>query len=573
MSDGILGERYLATRQRLSGLIQGILSLARQCGAQPAPALDSWSTELGRPFRILACGEINAGKSTLLNALCGHPLCPAGVLPVTQDFHYYRHGEIRRDARPHECLHENFRPLDFLRNFELIDSPGLNNGNAEHLDMLTQLITEVDLVLCVFPVANPWTAATWDFIGKTAGGLPGRVALIIQQADLREPADLDVILGHVADLSRKRLGHELPTFAVSGMLALDAMRANPRDHSSIKASNIPQLADFISQHICLSPARLGLLETWRGHVADALRKLEDHIEDQNRDIIGHTRFVSGVEHEIELIREEFITRLPSHLASVAQVFQSEAAGISRLLHRRLRALPSFLRLFAGDHTGQQVETAFINRLQVTIEAVATKDGSEVVAACSDHWNELVASVRETMHWDLQAASPIEETLATARSHFIQRLGSAAEQGVGNLKVRNRLDKDLRRRNLALRAFTTATLLLTTAGAVCGALGLPWLPVILCSFAAIFLAGGVLVAWLTRRTITRDFRARLLDTCGAFAATLHSDYADALSEVFRSYAKALDPLHQHLAGEKAAIEPRLRRWQELFLTLKAIEQDW
>ena len=31
-------------------------------------------------------------------------------------------------------------------------------------------------------------------------------------------------------------------------------------------------------------------------------------------------------------------------------------------------------------------------------------------------------------------------------------------------------------------------------------------------------------------------------------------------------------HLHLVSEKLAIEPRLKRWQELFLTLKAIEQD-
>ena len=36
--------------------------------------------------------------------------------------------------------------------------------------------------------------------------------------------------------------------------------------------------------------------------------------------------------------------------------------------------------------------------------------------------------------------------------------------------------------------------------------------------------------------------------------------------------ALAAVRTHLAKEKLAVEPRLKRWQDLFLTLKAIEQD-
>ena len=207
-----------------------------------------------------------------------------------------------------------------------------------------------------------------------------------------------------------------------------------------------------------------------------------------------------------------------------------------------------------------------------VEAVAEKDGEEVVDACSDHWDDLGERVKTNMGIDLAAADPIENTLATARKRFVTRLGRSARQGIGNLKVRNQLDKDLRRRNLALKSFVFMTLLLTTAGATCGALGLPWAPAILCGLAALFLLGGILTAIATRKSITREFRQRLLDTCGAFASTLHSDYEEALRIVFRDYAASLTNVRTHLAREKLAIEPRSKRWQELFLTLKAIEQE-
>ena len=306
--------------------------------------------------------------------------------------------------------------------------------------------------------------------------------------------------------------------------------------------------------------------------AAALRTVEDRIEEQTRGINSHTRFIGDVEREIDDIREKFVDRLPRHLASVAQVFQTEAVWGTRLLRRRLQALPSIIRLFSGDRTGPEMESLFIQRLQSAVEDVAEQDGGEVANACHAHWLDLGQRVKSVMGVDLTATEPIEETLATAKKRFVTRLGRAARQGIGNLKVRNQLDKELRRRNLALKSFVFMTLVLTIAGATCGALDVAWLPLILCGLAALFLTCGIMAAWATRKSITRDFQQRLLDTCGAFASTLHSDYEEALRIVFRDYAASLANLRTRLAREKLAVEPRLRRWQELFLTLKAIEQE-
>jgi hypothetical protein len=431
--------------------------------------------------------------------------------------------------------------------------------------LLADLAAEADFVLCVFPVSNPWSAATWDFISSLPIEVQERTVLVIQQADLREESDLGVIRGHMADLSLKRLGRELPTFAVSAKLACEPGR--------IKESGLQALMDFISSAICESPRRRALLDHWRSRSAAALRAVEDHIDDQNRANNQHGRFIDGIEREIEDMRAHFVARLPRHLENVAAVFETEAVGVSRLLHRRLGALASMLRLFTMDRTGQGMEAVFIERLGQTIDAVAEKDGGEVANACAEHWQELGGRVQEAIGIPLESAESIDQTLASARQRFIRRLGGAAREGIGSLKVRTRLDKDLRARNVALRSFLVMTLVLTTAGAACGAIGVPWLPAVFCGLAALFLTGGVVVAWITRRTITRDFRDRLLDTCGAFASTLHSDYEDALRAVFHEYASALGELRTRLAREKLAIEPRLKRWQELFLTLKAIEQDW
>lgn len=570
----MFGERYFAARRRLSDLMLGIAQLAAESRTDLHSQLPLAEIEsgLGPPFFFAVCGEVNAGKSTLINALLGSDLCRVHTLPETARISGYQFGTPAHDQEISPLHHIHFRPHPLLRDFHLLDTPGTNSPLQGHQEITAQLLPAADLILFVFPVSSPWTAATWNFISELPAALLTRAVLIIQQADQREPGDIRVILGHMADLSQKRLGQLLPIFAVAGKSAFEAKRSTPFARERFAKSGFPELEAHISSTVCGSPARRKLLETWRSQAARTLHAVEDHIDTQARGLQTQSRFLDTTEREIDNIRERFVLRLPSHLTEVAEVFETEAIWVSRILHRRLAALPSFVRLFLGDRSGQEMEGLFSERLHGAVEAVAEKDGVEVVAFCRSHWDELGARVKQAMAVDLGSAAPLEATLATAKSRFILRLGRAARQGIGDLKVRHQLDKDLRRRTLALKSFTTTALLLTTAGGVCGGLGIPWAPGILCGLAGGFLLSGILTAWITRKSITAEFQNRLLDTCGSFAITLKTDYEEALRIVFQDYATSLTAVRAHLAQEKLAIEPRLKHWQDLFLTLKAIEQD-
>ena len=574
MSESLFGERYFATRERLADVMRGIADLAGETHTDLQALLpqEALNPELRNPLLFVVCGEVNAGKSSLINGLFGRDLCRVNILPETHRVLFYQYGSPARDVEVVPLLEERFRPIDFLKKFSIIDTPGTNSAVQGHQEITARFLPAADFILFVFPVTNPWAAATWDAISRVPQECLSRVVLIIQQSDQRDPADIQVILGHMADLAMKRIGQVPPIFAVSGKLAYDSKQSSPFRMDKLKASGILAIEDFISETICQSPSRRQALEVWRGKAAAALRLIEDRIEDQTRSLNTQSRFIEQVEREIDQIREQFVKRLPTHLAGVAEVFETEGIWVTRLLRKRLRALPSLLRLFTGDRTGSEMETVFIDRLQAAVEAVAEKDGGEVVNACEDHWEDLGARVKQAMGIDLNAADPIDETLALAKNRFVTRLGRAACQGIGSLKVRNQLDKELRRRNLALKSFLSVALVLIITGASCGALGVPWLPGILCGVALLFLTGGILAAWATRNAISRDFQERLLDTCGAFASTLPADYEEALRVVFRDYAVSINNVRTHLAHEKLAIEPRLKRWKDLFLTLKAIEQE-
>lgn len=574
MSQANFGERYFASRERISQVVGGIMDLARDT----ATALDgsltatAFEKDLGAPFLFVVCGEVNAGKSSLLNGLFGRELCKVNILPETDRVIWYRHGAPPRDIATTPSLEERYRPIEFLRDFNLVDTPGTNSVVKGHQEITQRFLPVADLILFVFPVTNPWGAATWNLISSLPEECHARCAFIIQQADQRESADLKVITQHMSDLSVKKIGVTPPIFAVSGKKAIEAKRAGAFAGRAYEESGFPAFEEFISRRVCDSPERRAALNTWRNHAAAALRKIEDRIEEQTRVLGDQNHFLASLENEIDAMRERLVARLPRHLAGVAEVFETEAVWVTRSLRKSLGFFRSVFRIFVGDRTGSHTESLFIDRLRTAVEAVAESDGADIVAACRSHWDELDARVKEAIGKGIDEQEPIDENLAQARRRFVQRIGRAAHQAINNLHVRKELEADLRRRNLALKSFTATTLLFLIAGATCGILGFQWLPLIFCAFAALFASGGAVIALITRRRISRDFQSSLLDTCASFADTLRADYEEALRIFFHDYTTCLNSIRKHLANRKLAIEPKLTRWHDLFLTLKSIEQD-
>ena len=574
MSQVNFGERYFATRERISQVVKGIKSLAEETHTELGDSLstDAFDRDLGTPFLFIVCGEVNAGKSSLINGLFGRELCAVNILPETDRVIWYRFGTPPRDVTTTPSLEERYRPIEFLRDFNLVDTPGTNSVVKGHQEITERFLPVADLILFVFPVTNPWGAATWNLISRLPAECHSKVAFIVQQADQRGEEDLRIIVQHMADLSTKRIGVVPKIFPVSGKLAFEAKRAGSLGKNDYSKSGFPALEEFISSRVCDSADRRSALQTWRTHASTALCRIEDRIEDQTRILGDQHHFLESLEGEIDSMREGLVARLPSHLTGVAEVFETEAVWVSNSLRKSLGVLRSLFRVFVGDRTGSETETLFIDRLRTAVEDVAESDGRDVVTACRDHWKKLGVRVKESIGADIEDATQVEEKLEQARIRFVNRIGRAAHQGIGNLHVRKDLERETRRRNLALKSFTATTLLFLIFGATCGIFAFPWLPFIACGIALVFSAGGIFIAITTKWKITRQFKKSLLDTCGIFAETLRTDYEDALRIFFQDYTTCLNSIRKHLSREKLAIEPKLGRWHDLFLTLKSIEQD-
>ena len=563
------GERYFAVRDRLSELLSWIGSLADEVGLEAEP--DHPQPVLSQPVLIAVIGEVNAGKSSLLNALVGEELCPAGPVPLTAEVRVYRHGG-EGDHPVEPLLLECRRTSEFLRNFDLLDSPGTNARNSSHAAILEPFLEHADIVLVVFTAENPWTAATWDAVSRLSPEALARTALVVQRIDLKQPPDIPIILGHMRDLSVKRVGHVLPIFPVAARHAIDAKQAEPVNPELWSSSRFSDFEHFISERICESMERRQLLHDGWHHAARTLRRLEARFDVQRRGMEDDAWFLSSIEREMDGLRDSSLEAAPQALGAALERYRSEVDAVVRQLRSRLGWWRSLARIFTGDGSAAEIETTFAARMQEVATGFGRDDAARLADACAAHWESVRPRVKERMGFEPGICAVAGPAREEGIERFVARLEKAVPQALTGLRVRGVLDPLIRRRNASLKGLTAIGLLLAIAAGTCGLLSLQQPAMFLLGGSLLVFVLAAIAGWITRARIAAGYKDRLQAGATTFAEGLKSDHGEAIRLLFRDYSSSLIEVRRQLAKEKAALQPRLERSNSLYIALKSVELD-
>lgn len=563
------GERYFAVRDRLSELLGWIGDLAGEVALEEEP--DHPVPNLSRPILIAAIGEINSGKSTLLNALAGADICPSGPVPITNEVRLYRYG-WGADRSPQELLVECKREVEYLRNFELLDTPGTNAKLNGHAQIAEPFLEHADLVLVVFTAENPWTAATWDAVSRLSAEALSRTALVVQRADLKQAQDIPIIMGHMRDLSMKRLGVVLPIFPLSARFALEAKSGETADREVWTASRFSDFEHFISERICDSMDRRQVLHDAYHHAARKIRRLESLFDVQRRGMQDDGYFLSNIEREMDALRDASLEAAPEAMAIALERYRSEVDRVVRSLRTRLGWWRSLARLFAGDGVAAEVESTFAAKMQEVAIGFAKDDAARLIEDCERHWKTVGPRVVERMGLEPGPCAVAGADREQVITRFVARLEKAVPRALSNLRVRGVLDPFMRRRNASLKGFTGIGLVLAIAAGACGTFAMQQLAlVLLFASVAVFVLAAV-ISWITAARIASAYKDRLAAGGTNFAEGLKADHGEAIRFLFRDYSSSLIEVRRQLAAAKAALQPRLERSNSLYIALKSVELD-
>ncbi|SKA89874.1 50S ribosome-binding GTPase [Prosthecobacter debontii] len=280
----MIGDEYFQLRTRLSSELHALAEAIRDAGGdtEAIAITENLIASLKDPFVFVVVGEVNVGKSTFLNALFGQDFSRTGVMPTTDKIYFFKHGPRHEIVPITPTLDEVHVPLDLLKDFHIVDTPGTNSIEDEHQEITERFVPIADLVIFVFSAMNPWGASAWQFLDKVHRHWMRHVIFVLQQCDLRTQEEISVITDYMGQLSRQRYGQDFPLFAVSGRDASLARRAPEGGERQrlLEESGFLALEQHVSTLVGKNAARLNKLSSTVRMARQLLNHLRENLEQQ-----------------------------------------------------------------------------------------------------------------------------------------------------------------------------------------------------------------------------------------------------------------------------------------------------
>jgi small GTP-binding protein len=261
--DLLLNERSLL--QRLG------LDLTRlEASREDLSRLEQAQMHLDELFLLVVVGEFNAGKSAFINALLGQSLLEEGATPTTVRVHRIHYGETVSRTVQEADLEIITAPVDWLREINIVDTPGTNAVILRHQEITEDFVPRSDLVLFVTSADRPFSESERVFLDRVrAWGK--KVVIVVNKVDILDDADVARVRAFVNENAVKLLGVEPQIFLVSARLAQRAKFAN-------QATNLP-----IYQSTNLPTPQPTVLDLWSTSRFEPLeRYILDTLDQQER---------------------------------------------------------------------------------------------------------------------------------------------------------------------------------------------------------------------------------------------------------------------------------------------------
>ena len=218
-------------------------------------------------LRVLVAGEAKRGKSTLVNALLGREVLPAGVTPLTAVTTTVRYGDDERAEVRFLDEHAEKHPLAALADLvtergnagnrrgiaevtvylaapvlaggvELVDTPGTGSVFEWDTEAAHEALRSMDAAVFVLTADPPISASERDLLGRVAG-LSVVTFAILNKADHLDEAGL----AEAVEFTRRVLGEASHSATVYPMSARAALRGGDDGFTAFNADFVSYLSD------------------------------------------------------------------------------------------------------------------------------------------------------------------------------------------------------------------------------------------------------------------------------------------------------------------------------------------
>jgi hypothetical protein len=568
----MIAEQYLQLRSELETALAGLLKLGAQMGraASWLDTLQGLLTDVREPLLIVVVGEVKSGKSSLLNALFAQEFAKVDVLPATDRIYIFRHGPEEKSIEVSPRLTERYLPIALLHDFNVVDTPGTNTMVAEHQCITENFVPRADVVLFIFSVVNPWTQSAWDFLGFVQKKWLKNVVFVLQQADLRDPTEVDIIQRHLEDTAMRKLGFVPPIFAVSARNALLARTTGLDRERLWRESHFGPLEEQINSIVTETGGRTLKLRSacQSGQVMldEIARELKASL-----DLIARDEARLGrVEIFLQARKDQTLRQVAGLLRGVEQACRDGAAQGLKLLAEKLSFAQTLKILFGRARWQREFQSEIETKLRQSVQQQVENAVQLLETDLRALWPQLHDMIDQQLASDLKTQVPHAlPDFARQRRELLQSIQLTLSERVSGKTVEEQLAQLFRETSARLRVPAgvaaaggiAAVIAAMTSAAVADVTG------VLAASAAII---GTIVALSQRRKILRIYERQMEAKRSELMQAIEQQLKHAIELFYKEVSTAFQPLAVFCVAHRQSCEPLLKRAQELKRTFDGLK---
>lgn len=560
----MIADQYLQLRTELESALAKLLRLSSEMRRDPATldTLQGLLTDIREPLLFVVVGEVKAGKSSLLNALFGQEFAKVDVLPATDRVYIFRHGEEDKAVETSPQLTERYLPIAFLRDFNVVDTPGTNTMVAEHQTITEGFVPRADIVLFVFSVVNPWSQSAWELLNFVQKKWLKNVVFVLQQADLREQSEIEIIHRHLQDTAMQKLGFSPPVFPVSARKALLARTTGVDKEQLWRESGFGPLEEQINRMVAESGVRVLKLQSTARTSGVILQELGDEIHGSVETIIRDEKHLGRVHDFLAARKETTLRQVAGFLRGVEQACRECARQGTRLLEEKLSFWRTWRLVWSREQWQHEFQTDVEAKLRETVEPQVENAVQLLETDLRSLWPQLQDAIEA--HFASEGKNRVRKTIpdfARQRRELLQSIELTLLERVAGKAVEEQLARMFRETAAWLRlpvGVAAAGTIITVIVAMSSASVADVTGVLSVSAAVV----GTIVAFTQRRKILVAYEKEMEKKREELIHAIEQQMKHAIDLFYKDIAMAFEPLAAFCTAERKRYEPLLEQTKSL-----------
>jgi small GTP-binding protein len=551
----MIADNYLQVRTELETALAKLLRLSSEMRRDPATldTLNGLLTDIREPLLFVVVGEVKAGKSSLLNALFGQEFAKVDVLPATDRVYIFRHGAEENSVDVSPQLTERYLPIPFLEDFNVVDTPGTNTMVPEHQTITEGFVPRADVVLFVFSVTNPWSQSSWQLLDLVQKKWLKNVVFVLQQADLRDPAEIEVIHRHLEETAIRKLGFAPPIFSVSARKALLA-RTTGIDNQLWRESGFEALEEQINRMVTESGVRFVKLQSTATTANVILNEVADEIQGSMETIARDEKHLGRVNEFLQVRKDQTLRQVAGFLRGVEQACRECARHGTRLLEEKLSFWKTWRLVWSREQWQHDFQTEVEAKLRQTVEPQVENAVQLLETDLRSLWPQLQDAIEA--QFASEGKTRMGKTIpdfARQRRELLQSIELTMVERVAGKAVEEQLARMFRETAAWLRlpaGIAAAGGIITVIVAMSSA-SVADVTGVLAASAAIF---GTIVAFTQRRKILAAYEREMEKKRDELVNAIEQQMRHAIDLFYKEIGVAFEPLAAFCVAERKRYEP-------------------